>query len=40
MNFPAENNTMLAPMLQYAGATVDGQDHVPFPQLTASSTRY
>ncbi|MCM3807373.1 aldo/keto reductase [Streptomyces sp. DR7-3] len=40
LNFPAENNTMLAPMLQYAGATVDGQDHVPFPQLTASSTRY
>lgn len=40
LNFPAANNAMYGPMFQYGGATVDGQEHIPFPQLTASDARY
>jgi aryl-alcohol dehydrogenase-like predicted oxidoreductase len=40
LNFPAENNRSLAPLLQFAGATVDGQAHGPSPLLAASEARY
>jgi hypothetical protein len=40
LNFPAENNRQLAPMLQFGGATVDGRQHQAYPALLASSTRY
>jgi aryl-alcohol dehydrogenase-like predicted oxidoreductase len=40
LNFPAENNRDLAPLLQFAGATVDGRSHGPSPFLEASQARY
>jgi hypothetical protein len=40
LNFPAENNRLLAPTLQFAGATVDGHSSVVSPLLRASDTRY
>ncbi|MFG2680541.1 aldo/keto reductase [Streptomyces sp. NPDC048392] len=40
LNFPAENNRTLAPMLQFGGATVDGRTSAVSPLLRTSSTRY
>ena len=40
LNFPADNNRDLAPLLQFAGATVDGQVHGPSPLLASSDARY
>ncbi|WP_345630681.1 aldo/keto reductase [Rugosimonospora acidiphila] len=40
LNFPAENNRMLAPSLGFAGATVDGVRTSVLPLLTASDQRY
>jgi aryl-alcohol dehydrogenase-like predicted oxidoreductase len=40
LNFPADNNRELAPPLQVAGATVDGEAHGPSPFLAASEARY
>jgi aryl-alcohol dehydrogenase-like predicted oxidoreductase len=40
LNFPADNNRFLAPMLQYAGSTVDGQPSAVMPFLASSPTRY
>jgi aryl-alcohol dehydrogenase-like predicted oxidoreductase len=40
LNFPAENNRVLAPTIQYAGATVDGHSSPVSPLLRASDTRY
>lgn len=39
LNFPAENNRLLAPNLQFAGATVDGRPSMVLPMF-ASGTRY
>ncbi|MFK4087927.1 aldo/keto reductase [Kribbella sp. NPDC020789] len=36
LNFPAENNALLAPVLQFAGATVDGVAHSVYPALVAA----
>jgi aryl-alcohol dehydrogenase-like predicted oxidoreductase len=40
LNFPADNNRDFAPLVQFAGATVDGQVHGPSPLLAASEARY
>jgi aryl-alcohol dehydrogenase-like predicted oxidoreductase len=40
LNFPADNNRELAPMLKYSGATVDGQQTHAYPALLENSTRY
>ena len=40
LNFPAENNRLLAPSLGFAGATVDGVRTSVSPLLTVSSVRY
>ncbi|GAB2611221.1 aldo/keto reductase [Kribbella endophytica] len=40
LNFPAENNRVLAPSLQFAGATVDGRTSAGNPLLEANDTRY
>jgi aryl-alcohol dehydrogenase-like predicted oxidoreductase len=40
LNFAADNNRDLAPMLAFAGATVDGKPTTAFPLLTANATRY
>jgi aryl-alcohol dehydrogenase-like predicted oxidoreductase len=40
LNFPADNNRDFAPLVQFAGATVDGQAHGPSPLLEASDARY
>jgi aryl-alcohol dehydrogenase-like predicted oxidoreductase len=40
LNFPAENNRLLAPGLQFAGATVDGRSSAVSPLLQAGDTRY
>lgn len=40
LNFPAENNQTLAPMLQFSGATVDGRPSAVSPFLTGNSARY
>jgi hypothetical protein len=40
LNFPADNNRDLAPVMQFAGATVDGQAHGASPLLAASEARY
>ncbi|MFJ8958536.1 aldo/keto reductase [Lentzea sp. NPDC102401] len=40
LNFPAANNRQLAPMLQFAGAEVDGTPSAVFPSLLASDVRY
>ncbi|MFI6080630.1 aldo/keto reductase [Streptomyces sp. NPDC051217] len=40
LNFPALNNRTLAPMLQFAGATVDGRPSVVSPLLRANDARY
>ncbi|WP_049569540.1 aldo/keto reductase [Streptomyces sp. SBT349] len=40
LNFPAENNRTFAPMIQFAGATVDGRPSMVPPYLQASSARY
>lgn len=40
LNFPAENNTHFAPMLQFAGSTVDGKSSIVSPMLLSSSARY
>ncbi|TDD46927.1 aldo/keto reductase [Kribbella antibiotica] len=36
LNFPAANNSLLAPMLQFAGATVDGVAHSVYPALVGA----
>jgi aryl-alcohol dehydrogenase-like predicted oxidoreductase len=38
--FPADNNRVLAPMLAFAGANVDGVQTMTYPSLTANPTRY
>ncbi|MFF1823511.1 aldo/keto reductase [Kribbella sp. NPDC058245] len=38
LNFPAQNNAELAPMLQFAGATVDGVAHSVWPSLTGTDS--
>ncbi|MCI2420022.1 hypothetical protein MOQ72_21485 [Saccharopolyspora sp. K220] len=40
LNFPVDNNRMFAPMIQFAGATVDGRPSMVPPHLQASSARY
>lgn len=40
LNFPAENNAVLAPSLQFAGATVDGRPSTVSPLLRGAETRY
>ncbi len=40
LNFPADNNRTLAPMIQFGGATVDGRPSMVSPLLQASSARY
>jgi aryl-alcohol dehydrogenase-like predicted oxidoreductase len=40
LNFPAENNRVLAPALAFAGATVDGVPTAVSPLLAGSSQRY
>jgi hypothetical protein len=40
LNFPAHNNQTLAPLLQFAGAAVDGRPSMPSPLLQASEARY
>jgi aryl-alcohol dehydrogenase-like predicted oxidoreductase len=40
LNFPAQNNAHLAPLLQFGGTTVDGVPHEVFPLLQASDARY
>ena len=40
LNFPADNNRVLAAMLAFAGATVDGQQTTVSPLLQANPTRY
>ncbi|MEJ3658497.1 aldo/keto reductase [Actinomycetes bacterium KLBMP 9759] len=40
LNFPAENNAVLAPSLQFAGATVDGRPSTVSALLRAADTRY
>lgn len=40
LNFPAENNRQLAPMIGFSGTTVDGRSNPSSPMLTASPTRY
>ncbi|GLW07813.1 aldo/keto reductase [Microtetraspora sp. NBRC 13810] len=40
LNFPAELNRRVGPMLKYAGATVDGQRTSAYPPLVESPTRY
>lgn len=40
LNFPAENNAVLAPSLQFAGATVDGRPSTVSPLLHAADVRY
>jgi aryl-alcohol dehydrogenase-like predicted oxidoreductase len=40
LNFPAHNNRTLAPMLEFAGATVDGIPSVVSPLLRANDARY
>ncbi|MGW9135501.1 aldo/keto reductase [Streptomyces sp. NPDC055681] len=40
LNFPADNNRTLAPMIQFGGATVDGRPSTVSPLLQASSARY
>jgi aryl-alcohol dehydrogenase-like predicted oxidoreductase len=40
LNFPAELNRRVAPMLKYSGATVDGQKTFAYPALLESATRY
>jgi aryl-alcohol dehydrogenase-like predicted oxidoreductase len=40
LNFPAHNNRTLAPVLQFAGATVDGRPSIVSPMLQASEARY
>ncbi|MGJ6969567.1 aldo/keto reductase [Streptosporangium sp. G11] len=40
LNFPAENNAVLAPSMQFAGATVDGRRSTVSPLLRAADTRY
>ncbi|MCE7010189.1 aldo/keto reductase [Kibdelosporangium philippinense] len=40
LNFPAENNRLLAPTLQFAGATVDGRPSAMLPLFQTSTTRY
>lgn len=38
LNFPAENNRLLAPRLQFAGATVDGRPTTATPLLASATT--
>jgi aryl-alcohol dehydrogenase-like predicted oxidoreductase len=40
LNFPAELNRQVGPMLKYAGATVDGQRTFAYPPLLESTARY
>jgi aryl-alcohol dehydrogenase-like predicted oxidoreductase len=40
LNFPAENNSLLAPNLAFAGATVDGQRTTLLPLFGTDGTRY
>lgn len=40
LNFPAALNRDVAPMLQYAGAHVNGSPHAIYPPLLHSTTRY
>lgn len=40
LNFPADNNRTLAPMIQFGGATVDGRRSTVSPLLQAGGARY
>ncbi|MFC3501430.1 aldo/keto reductase [Micromonospora krabiensis] len=40
LNFPADNNRLLAPSLAFAGATVDGRATLVSPRLGSSTVRY
>jgi aryl-alcohol dehydrogenase-like predicted oxidoreductase len=40
LNYPADLNRDVAPMLQFSGATVNGVTTQPYPLLTASDRRY
>ncbi|MFI5613805.1 aldo/keto reductase [Amycolatopsis sp. NPDC051903] len=40
LNFPAELNRGMAPLLRYAGTTVNGQEHGVYPPLLQNPTRY
>ena len=40
LDFPAHNNKTLAPMLEFAGATVDGVPSLVSPMLQSSDARY
>ncbi|SFS40958.1 Predicted oxidoreductase [Streptomyces sp. ok210] len=40
LNFPADNNRTLAPVIQFGGATVDGRRSTVSPLLQAGSARY
>lgn len=40
LDFPADNNRTLAPMIQFGGATVDGRRSTVSPLLQAGSARY
>ena len=40
LSFPFDNNAQLGPMLQYAGAHVDGVQTIAMPRLIESPTRY
>jgi len=40
LNFPADNNAELGPVLQFSGTTVDGRSHDTLPLLLAGPERY
>ena len=40
LDFPADNNRLLAPSCGFGGTTIDGRTAAPWPLLTASPTRY
>lgn len=40
LNFPAELNRQMAPMLKYAGATVDGRRTTAYPPIRENAARY
>ena len=40
LNYPAEVNSQTRAMLQFAGATVDGEPSTVYPPLLASDVRY
>jgi aryl-alcohol dehydrogenase-like predicted oxidoreductase len=40
LNFPHDNNAVTVPLIQFGGATVDGETHDTFPALLDSTIRY